>query len=859
YEIQKQLKQNPIYQWVEAIDTHQGHPVMLQIFQPKLPPEAQSAILAYFDDLQTIRRQPIWSPIQSFSNTDSSLIFAYPFLHTTSLLQVLRQATKEEALKWWQQASEALHILHNANLVHGYVTLDSFVIAEQDLYLTDFGYAPLLQLGYPNAINPHENFLAPEVVEKKQLTPASDIYAFAKAVKKFYPQLTDTSWYSQATHPNPDNRFQRIRPCFAELEKAFPSVNSIIVPKYLLETRVEPPESGKIVKNNTSFLADKVATVLAKPASGWQFDHWSGDINGVNNPLKLKIDGDKTLVANFKKVPLTPEIIVDSSGSGYSHYKTISEAIKNAQPNTRIRVRPGVYKESIVIDKPVKIIGKGSVKDIVIESIESSCILMQTDQATVKGLTLRCQVESEEPKYSAVDIPQGQLILENCDITSDSFVCINIYGSQSNPVIRNCRIHDGNSGIFISDKAQGIVEDCDIFSNSVGIGIVQESNPIVRRCRIHDGESMGVIISGNGRGLIENCSIFANNLGIGIANNLEIGIKNGNNILISHCQIYENDELGVCLEESSQVTLEKSNIFANNNSGISIKNESNILISHCHIYDNDNFGVGLHENSQATIENSNIFANNNCGIASRSKNNILVQYSQIYENQCGIIVEEINKITVEECNIFSNEFGGILATGNNLLIRNSQIHGHNNYYAIGLGGYWNMTGKIDQGIIENTDIFSNAIGVAIQAGSNIIIRNCQIHDNSYTDENSESESYGIAISENSQVIIENSDIFSNETGVIISTGSNTVISRCQIYDHLYEPHFENEGEINLDDELETIMMEADKIAKRIGVVTVENSQITLEDCELFANWKGLYTSEDSNAIVSNCHIDDLET
>jgi parallel beta-helix repeat protein len=765
YEIQKQLKQNPIYQWVEAIDTHQGHPVMLQIFQPKLPPEAQSAILAYFDDLQTIRRQPIWSPIQSFSNTDSSLIFAYPFLHTTSLLQVLRQATKEEALKWWQQASEALHILHNANLVHGYVTLDSFVIAEQDLYLTDFGYAPLLQLGYPNAINPHENFLAPEVVEKKQLTPASDIYAFAKAVKKFYPQLTDTSWYSQATHPNPDNRFQRIRPCFAELEKAFPSVNSIIVPKYLLETRVEPPESGKIVKNNTSFLADKVATVLAKPASGWQFDHWSGDINGVNNPLKLKIDGDKTLVANFKKVPLTPEIIVDSSDSGLGQYKTISEAINNAQPNTRIRVRPGVYKESLVIDKPVEIIGKGSVKDIVIESVKSSCILMQTDQATVKGLTLRCQVESEESKYSAVDIPQGQVIIENCDITSNSFACINIHGSQSNPFIRNCRIHDGEDGILISENAQGIVEDCDIFSNSVGIGIVQESNPIIRRCRIHDGESMGVIISHNGRGLIENCYIFSNKItGIAIRNG-------GNDILINHCQIYDNEVFGIYLEENSQVTIENCHIFFNG-LGIGTETGSNIFIRHC----------------------------------------------QIHENQAGIGAEAVNQIIVEDCDIFSNDIGGIMTTGNNLniLIRNCRINNH--FF------------KKD----EKGNISSPGLGIGIM-GIMDIYENREV-----------------------MVTVEDCDIFSNSFG-IGALQSSILMLRCQIYDHsseidLYENDVKEWKELLRVDEEMVILA-----AKGLGIVGLQNSQITLEDCELFANWKGLYTSEDSNAIVSNCHIDDLET
>lgn len=807
YEIQKQLKQNPIYQWVEAIDTHQGHPVMLQIFQPKLPPEAQSAILAYFDDLQTIRRQPIWSPIQSFSNTDSSLIFAYPFLHTTSLLQVLRQATKEEALKWWQQASEALHILHNANLVHGYVTLDSFVIAEQDLYLTDFGYAPLLQLGYPNAINPHENFLAPEVVEKKQLTPASDIYAFAKAVKKFYPQLTDTSWYSQATHPNPDNRFQRIRPCFAELEKAFPSVNSIIVPKYLLETRVEPPESGKIVKNNTSFLADKVATVLAKPASGWQFDHWSGDINGVNNPLKLKIDGDKTLVANFKKVPLTPEIIVDSSGSGYSHYKTISEAIKNAQPNTRIRVRPGVYKESIVIDKPVEIIGKGSVKDIVIESIESSCILMQTDQATVKGLTLRCQVESEEPKYSAVDIPQGQLILENCDITSDSFVCINIYGSQSNPVIRNCRIHDGNSGIFISENAQGILEDCDIFANtSAGIAIIEESNPIIRRCRIHNVEWIGIIFSNNGKGIVEDCDIFSNGLG-----------------------------------------------------GVEIDTNYNILIRNCLIHDHQFRGIAVKENVKVTIDNCHIFSNS-YGVEAGSGSSILVRYCQIHDHSLsGIHAGNVDRIIVEDCDIFSNHNGGIIATGKNLFIRNCKFHNHDDCYAIGLGGWISLNENIDRGTIENCDIFSNAMGIAISTGTNILICKCQIHDNYIKDNNNEiCITFGISIDESRDIVLEDCDIFSNALGIGVILESSMLVRRCQIYGHYSEVKFSGNQVIPMCEEDEKMQM-AFLNAQGIGIVGSYNSQITMEDCELFANGKGLLVSEDSNAITSNCRIDDLET
>jgi uncharacterized repeat protein (TIGR02543 family) len=42
--------------------------------------------------------------------------------------------------------------------------------------------------------------------------------------------------------------------------------------------------------------------------SGYQFDNWSGAVNGTNNPVTVTMDGDKTVTANFRGTltPLTP-------------------------------------------------------------------------------------------------------------------------------------------------------------------------------------------------------------------------------------------------------------------------------------------------------------------------------------------------------------------------------------------------------------------------------------------------------------------------------------------------------------------------------------------------------------------------
>ncbi|NET54452.1 MAG: hypothetical protein F6K09_39455 [Merismopedia sp. SIO2A8] len=116
--------------------------------------------------------------------------------------------------------------------------------------------------------------------------------------------------------------------------------------------------------------------------------------------------------ATSRNSDLGKMIIVGKSDT--TDYTTIEEAIKNAQPGTKILVQPGIYRESIVIDKPLEILGDGQVSDIVIESTNSNCILMQAEYSIVRGLTLRgCA--------TGVLILKGKSILEDCDITNHGY------------------------------------------------------------------------------------------------------------------------------------------------------------------------------------------------------------------------------------------------------------------------------------------------------------------------------------------------------------------------------------------------------------------------------------------------------
>jgi hypothetical protein len=178
---------------------------------------------------------------------------------------------------------------------------------------------------------------------------------------------------------------------------------------------------------------------------------------------------------------------VSVSVRGDADYNKISDAIRAAPPGSSIVIKPGYYNESLVIDKELKIIGSGNLGQVIIESLDSNCILLKTEYALLQGLKLICRSESEEDY--AISILKGTPIIKNCDISSESS-CVKISGSETNPSLIRCKIHNGkHSGILVSEKGKGIVEDCDIFENEfAGVMISQEGNPSIKKCNIRNGD-----------------------------------------------------------------------------------------------------------------------------------------------------------------------------------------------------------------------------------------------------------------------------------------------------------------------------------------------------------------------------------
>lgn len=238
----------------------------------------------------------------------------------------------------------------------------------------------------------------------------------------------------------------------------------------------------------------------------------------------------------------TRDIVVAADGSG--DYATIGEAIDNAEPGTRIRVKPGRYREQgITLDKPLTIEGDDEAE---VRVHVTSSVLITDPDVVLKNLTIVGKADGsvdkpaarekngEAPRRpkrvrgngddavfdplaalgieapsnrAAIRITAGTPTIQNCIITSEDGSGIVIEGAGTKPNITRCRVHHCHvAGLHFTGKAAGQVSDCKLEVNRVAGTLIDDGSPELKGCEFSGAQHVGVSI-GKGSPVLEDCRL----------------------------------------------------------------------------------------------------------------------------------------------------------------------------------------------------------------------------------------------------------------------------------------------------------------------------------------------------------------
>jgi parallel beta-helix repeat protein len=295
-----------------------------------------------------------------------------------------------------------------------------------------------------------------------------------------------------------------------------------------------------------------------------------------------------------------PTHVVDAF-PGRGSFTTVGSAIEAAQPGDRILVRPGLYDEALVLDKPLEILGDGPVSDIQIRSRNTTVLSFRAAIGRVANLTLR-QAGGGGNSYG-VDISQGRLDLEGCDISSQSLACVAIHDG-ADPRLRRNKIHNGNQvGVLVYDGGLGTLEDNDITGNTfAGVEIGTGGDPTVRRNHIHGGKAGGVFVWDNGLGTLEDNDITGNTYA-------GVEIRAGGNPTLRRNQIHDGEQGGVYVLDNGLGTLEDNDITGNIHAGVLITTGGNPVVRGNRINRNGNRAVRIIDGGRGVVENNDLTGN----------------------------------------------------------------------------------------------------------------------------------------------------------------------------------------------------------------------------------------------------------
>jgi parallel beta-helix repeat protein len=165
-----------------------------------------------------------------------------------------------------------------------------------------------------------------------------------------------------------------------------------------------------------------------------------------------------------------PRFVVDRGGSGQS--RTIAEAIALAEPGAVIEVKPGIYREAIVIEKSLSIIGQGKREEVIVEVAgrEGISFLNDFGVGLLHSLTVRHDGRHED---AAISIARGTVHLEHCEVTS-SGTGINVADGGACYLTSNYIHECGGFGIYIGSHSGARLFDNRVVRGEIGIGVAAD-------------------------------------------------------------------------------------------------------------------------------------------------------------------------------------------------------------------------------------------------------------------------------------------------------------------------------------------------------------------------------------------------
>jgi F-box protein 11 len=574
--------------------------------------------------------------VYEFGEDEGLHYMAMEYVHGEELEALIRggQVPKAELLEILAQICDGLAFAHEHGVIHRDIKPANVLVNRHGKHprakLMDFGVAQMGPSGLTQAGTwmGTVSYMAPEYLDTGKASTSSDIFALGVILYEILaggrkPFIGDTT--------------------------------TLVLNRILLHPADPiPPTEAKDV---SSQLLRVVERALAKrPEDRYPDAEALG--TAIREAMKASPEEAPIPVAHPKKELAGQRIRVGKGGQG--HCLSLKVALRQAGPGAEIVMLPGLYRESVVVDKDVTILALGEPGEVVLEGIAGPSLVIQTRAASLRGLTLLAADGSP-----ALRISSGGPLIETCTIKA-SASCVDVEGAGTSPVFRGCTfLAEGRVGLRAETGALARIEGGRIQGfHGAGVDVRAGAQATLQGVMLGPGEGVGLKVRSRGQATLDGCTLSAE------AGSVEV--EEDARVQLSHCRLMDSRFAGLLALEHSQAVLESCDLGNHACAGAHVLAGANVVLRQCRLMGNAGFGVSIMDRGLATMEGCLIQANGGTGLLIHHGATVQARTCVFSEGRSlGVDCSEGGQGVLDACEISGNAGAGVQveAGGSLFLVR----------------------------------------------------------------------------------------------------------------------------------------------------------------------------------------------
>jgi len=567
--------------------------------------------------------------VYEFGDDEGVHYLAMEFLDGQELEALIRdgKTPKADLLEVLAQVCDGLAYAHEQKVIHRDIKPANVLVTRRGkrlhAKLMDFGVA---QMG-PSGLTQTGtwmgtvSYMAPEYLDTGTATPSSDVFALGVIL---YEILTGG-------------------------RKPFQGETTTSVLNRILRHAPEPIRPVDL-KDVSGRLVAVVERALAKqPADRYADAEALG--TAIRDALRTPIEAPPSVVL---AAPVPGPSEAEGSGhrirvgkGGQGQCLSLKVALRQAKAGSEIIVLPGVYRESLVVDKDVAILALGEPGEVVIEGVSGPALVIQARSVTLRGLTLQGAVNGTTLRITA-----GSPLIERCSVNGGP-ACIELSGAGTAPILRDCHLTaTGPVGLQVGVGTSIRIEDGTIQGfQAAGVDVATGAQVSLEGVTLGPGSGTGLRVRSRGQATLVGCSLT------GAAGAVEV--ESDGRVQLTGCRLLDSRFAGLLALEHSQAILESCDIGNHACAGVHALAGANVVLRQCRLVGNPGFGLSVMDRGLATLEGCLVQANGGAGLLIHHGATVQARNCTFSEGRSlGVDCAEGGQGVLDACEIVGNAGAG---------------------------------------------------------------------------------------------------------------------------------------------------------------------------------------------------------